>query len=366
MVFSLKKKNGNPENYAELTKKLQESEVDGQFYFDAIRTLLVMLKKFPLDLKEIDTQGFIRYIDELEQKIISLKKASLAQPLFEKSGKVIVSFIERHKIHLGEREKELKEIIDLLSKAMAQLGAENQNYNEQLYRKTENIEKLTLLDDIRAIKNAIRHEVEQIRAVVEEKQDRDSQRIAALTKKVGMLETQLKKVETESSKDGLTGLYNRRSFDRKIKDMVEKNLISPMPFSLLMIDIDDFKQINDAYGHQIGDRVLLAVVQKALTFTRSDDFPARYGGEEFVVLLPGASLRNAVKIGRRICKSLASTQYAISETDGKKHLRITVSIGVSNIWKKDTVQTVMKRADDALYQAKKSGKNRVVSEKELR
>jgi diguanylate cyclase len=365
MVFSLKKKNGNPGNPAELAKKLQESEVDGNFYFDAIRTLLVILKTFPLDLKEIDTQGFVRHIDDLEKKIIALKKASLTQPLFEKSKKFIVAFIDKHKSHLGEREKELKEIIDLLSKAMAQLGAENQSYNDQIYRKTENIEKLTFLDDIRAIKNAIRQEVEQIRAAVFEKQKKDGQRIAVLTEKVGVLETQLKKVEAESSKDGLTGIYNRLSFDRKIKAMVEQNLISHTSFSMLMIDIDDFKQINDAYGHQIGDRVLLAVVQKALTFTRSDDFPARYGGEEFVILLPGASLRNAIKIGRRICKSLASTRYEVPEVQGKKHLRITVSIGVSGIWKKDTVETVIKRADDALYQAKKNGKNRVVSEKEL-
>lgn len=132
-----------------------------------------------------------------------------------------------------------------------------------------------------------------------------------------------------------------------------------------MVDIDNFKEINDAYGHPIGDRVLLAVAHKCRSLIRQEDFIARYGGEEFVIVLPYASLRNAIKKAKLICKAISDTRYSLEDVKAGHVLRITVSIGVSIFQAGDTDKTLIDRADQALYIAKRTGKNRVVSENEL-
>lgn len=365
MVFSSKKKQKGGFNETILSERLKEKEKAVSFYLSAVRSLLIMLKQFPMDLKEINTHEFIRLVDELTKKITEGQKTVQSRSFFEKSKKNILSFIKKHKSYLAEREKELKEIIDLLAKSMAELGGENKSYNDKIYKNTEVLERLTLLDDIKTIKSSIQREVAQIRASVIEKQEKDNQLISNLSKKVSVLEIQLKQAKTESLKDGLTGVYNRMAFDNYLKAQVEKYVVDRSDFSLLMIDIDDFKKINDTHGHQVGDRVILAVVKKFLGIIRSDDIPARYGGEEFAIILPGATLRNAIKKGKKICNSLASTRYAVTGTNGERFLNVTVSIGVSTMRKADTPETVVKRADSALYLAKDKGKNRVVSEKEL-
>ena len=171
MVFSKKKKNDNTTDVVALSQKLQQYEQETAFYHHMIHSLLILLKNFPLDLKEIDTPGFARHVDELTKKIIEVRNLSKTRSFFEKSKNIITSFISRHKAVLGERERDYKEIIELLTKAMAELGSENREYNDEIYKRTENIEKLTLLDDIKTIKNAIKEQVAQIRSrVVSEKE----------------------------------------------------------------------------------------------------------------------------------------------------------------------------------------------------
>ena len=116
MVFSKKKKTGDSLNIAELNKKLRQCDTEKEFYNNTIRSLLILLKNFPLDLKEIDTPGFARHIEELSNKIIEDNSLSKTRSFVEKSKKIISSFINRHKAVLGERESEFKEIIELLTR----------------------------------------------------------------------------------------------------------------------------------------------------------------------------------------------------------------------------------------------------------
>ena len=144
----------------------------------------------------------------------------------------------------------------------------------------------------------------EIKTAVSEKQKKDNHQIAILSERVNALEEELKKAESKSLRDGLTGIYNRLAFDRQMKHLIDSQAMGNGYFSLLMIDIDDFKPINDKYGHQVGDRVILAVVKKVVSFIRADDFCARYGGEEFAVILSGTNLRSAMKKAKQVCKSL--------------------------------------------------------------
>jgi diguanylate cyclase len=132
-----------------------------------------------------------------------------------------------------------------------------------------------------------------------------------------------------------------------------------------MLDIDNFRSINDNYGHSIGDRVIMATTNKCTQSIRGDDYFARYGGEEFAIILPGASLKNATKKVKVICEAVVSASYFLDDLPGNPTLSVTVSIGVSTYHKADKVFSVIKRADSALYNAKRNGKNCVSSEKDL-
>ena len=128
------------------------------------------------------------------------------------------------------------------------------------------------------------------------------------------------------------------------------------------MDIDDFKQVNDLYGHQTGDEALTTVAQRCKRLTRRKDFSARYGGEEFVFILLGASLKNAVKKASQICSDISSTDHLMETLQDNKKLKLTISIKVAAFNKKDTPETIISRANKALYAAKALGKNRAVSE----
>jgi len=366
MVLALLKKKSYISEKEDLSGMLKNSDGKRQFFLLAVRALLVFIKDFSLDLKEIESEEFKKKIDDLTEKLISEEKTKKLHSVFEKDKKNIVTYIKKQKEYLKDREDEFKDIIDLLTKAMAVIDNDNQVYNEKIYKQSEKLEKITLLDDIKKIKNELIIEVENIRKTVREKELHDSEKLEKLSKRVNTLNVELEKAKEESVKDGLTGVYNRKAFDRYIRKLVEQNTVTKAPFSILLLDIDDFKKINDSFGHQTGDRMLMALAHKCGEFIRSDDFLARYGGEEFVVVLPGASLRNAVKKGELICKEIAKARYALEESEEDTIISITLSIGASVHKKGDTVATVIERADKALYKAKRNGKNQVVSEKSIK
>ena len=336
-----------------------------EFFLVSIITLLQFIKDFSLDIKELKSETFLKDIDKLAAQFNQEEKLKKTESSFLKHKKRIGRFIDRQKRYLAERENELKDIIDLLARAMVTLDTDNQQYNQKIYEQSEKIEQITRLDDIKKVKQALINEIENIQKTVREKQDRDSKQLKILSKQVSTLNLELKKAKADSVTDGLTGIYNRKAFDRFINDRVRQNTAAGNASAILMVDIDNFKEVNDAYGHPIGDRVLLAVAQKCQSLIRYEDFIARYGGEEFVIVLPYASLRNAIKKAKLICKAISDTRYSLEDVKAGQILSITVSIGVSIFQTGDTDKTLIGRADQALYIAKRTGKNRVVSENEL-
>ena len=161
----------------------------------------------------------------------------------------------------------------------------------------------------------------------------------------------------ESTRDALTGLINRRVLMRFLADEVDQNRDNGRRFSILILDLDRFKHINDDYGHLTGDLVLKAAARLLENELRLSDIVARFGGEEFVAVLPGLAREEAVKVAERICKVCAETQ--VMGPDGHE-VTFTSSIGVTEYIGGETIEATLRRADDALYDAKEQGRNRVI------
>lgn len=155
--------------------------------------------------------------------------------------------------------------------------------------------------------------------------------------------------------DPLTGLANRRFFSERIQEMISLAHRRSQPLSLIMTDIDHFKRVNDTWGHDAGDRVLKGYARLMRSRTRSEDLVARFGGEEFIISMPLTDVNDAFAYSERI--RCALTEEPLLE-NGQS---VTASFGVTGLVFGDTSETLIKRADSALYQAKESGRNRTVS-----
>ena len=166
--------------------------------------------------------------------------------------------------------------------------------------------------------------------------------------------------------DALTGVHNRRYFEQRLREEVDRALRKGYPLSCLILDVDHFKHVNDAHGHLIGDVVLREVAEQVKDQLRLSDAMARYGGEEFVVLLVQTDKSTAIAIAERIRTAVASQQVHLPD---RKDLRVSLSIGVSTLQESlrgadidVKARELVSAADNALYTAKRSGRNRVISQ----
>ncbi len=163
-------------------------------------------------------------------------------------------------------------------------------------------------------------------------------------------------LELQAHTDALTGLANRRRFIEIAEAELVRSRRYDAPLSLLMLDIDHFKEVNDAHGHRAGDRVLQQLARTCLEVLRNVDVVGRVGGEEFAILLPETAMPGAVDVAERLREAVEMAKVAREEG---VPLRITVSIGVATLAGLENLDTLMSQADYALYDAKHRGRNRV-------
>jgi diguanylate cyclase (GGDEF)-like protein len=161
-----------------------------------------------------------------------------------------------------------------------------------------------------------------------------------------------------SETDPMTALYNRRYFNHTSKSIMELAKRDKTALSVIMLDIDKFKEVNDTYGHNVGDDIIISLSNILLEVTRKSDLACRFGGEEFILLLPETSLEGAIVIAEKIRKKVESTSLHLGDN---REVNITVSLGVSqlDIQNDPNMEYAIKRADVALYQAKENGRNKV-------
>jgi two-component system cell cycle response regulator len=158
--------------------------------------------------------------------------------------------------------------------------------------------------------------------------------------------------------DQLTGLHNRRYMTTQLAALVKRAGMGGDPVSTLLMDIDHFKKINDSFGHDVGDEVLREFAVRLASNVRAVDLPCRYGGEEFTVIMPDTRIEDAARIAERIRRHVAGSPFRVS---GGELLSVTISIGVASTRGDDTPETLLKRADNAVYAAKAGGRNMVMT-----
>jgi len=273
--------------------------------------------------------------------------------------KTCEQYFRRSLAYHTDREAELTELIMLLREATTLMAGESSAFTAQVLASTERFSALVKLDDIRVIRKQIATQVATLKRAIQDRQERDENAYDKLNRRVEMLQTRLVIAEEEASLDPLTRVANRGCFDRSLRRMMAVARRANVPLTLAMVDIDNFKNINDTHGHQVGDRVLLCAAMWLGKEIRSTDFIARYGGEEFAVVLHDAKAVHAQKRLTQVLGQIAANSYEY-DTDGRKGtVRFTVSCGVTELVAGDEDVDFVRRADEALYDAKRNGKNRV-------
>jgi len=172
------------------------------------------------------------------------------------------------------------------------------------------------------------------------------------------LKASYEKLQELAQTDPLTRLYNRRYFSEISSNILNLAKREKKPLSVVMLDIDKFKRVNDTYGHQVGDEVIVSLANILKANKRESDIVCRYGGEEFVILLPNTPIDGAVNFANKLREKVQN--YILNLDDGTT-LKFTISLGVAsvNLEKEESIEKALNRADEALYESKNSGRNRV-------
>ena len=281
--------------------------------------------------------------------------------LEDEINKIIPSHFETVRKLIQTKFDELKTLINSFAEDLGAITKDNTDFSGQIKSSMSHIEKAIELDEIIEIRRNITKEVVKMGKIIIHKQERDCKIIKTLTRKIQSLDKELVIAKEEILIDGLTQIANRKALDRKLAEAINSKSKTRKTFTLVMADIDYFKNINDTYGHIVGDQVLKRVSATITKNFRLNDFVARYGGEEFAIILDRIDKQHIQYLCERLRSDIESLDFRInSET-----IPISISIGVAFYGSADTIETLLYRADKTLYLAKKSGRNNVKTEEQL-
>ena len=251
----------------------------------------------------------------------------------------------------------LKALIHQMLGEMASLGQATGRFQDKLVTYADTIGQA---DSLESLTGVVREMVAESRTVhgaitqAQEKLQTEHARATALTETVQRLEDEIRQLSNEVSTDPLTQIANRRGLMRAFETERARTERQGAPLSVGLLDVDNFKKLNDSLGHQTGDEALKFLARRVTEGLRPGDVVARYGGEEFVVVLPGTPVEEAQTIVTRLQRQLSAEFF----THDQGQVFITFSAGVTQYRDDEAIETTLDRADMALYEAKRTGKNR--------
>jgi diguanylate cyclase len=284
-----------------------------------------------------------------------------------------LSDVEYYLKNIAVRLKELQLGIEASYKDQQDSYTENASLASNIAEQTRTIAHgFTHENDLAALKTLIDDGLQKIGTRVQSHLERDRERVEKGEKRLEVLSKRLKRMDEESTRlraqvrqereraqqDALTGVPNRAAFDGRIGAEIARHNRHARKLSLAVIDIDNFKRVNDRFGHKAGDKVLKSVAEICAANVRASDFLARYGGEEFVLVLPETPIEQALHVAEKLRGEIAAKGFYY-END---RVPITVSIGIAQFAENESADEVFGRADAALYAAKAVGRNRCMTQ----
>lgn len=232
-----------------------------------------------------------------------------------------------------------------------------QQSDEQVGHRLRCLESAARGNSTERLKQEALETVDLVRRCMEKRGEHHRAQIASMGSRLEDMRAELSVVREQAICDGLTGLFNRASLDEHLERLVDLRNLFGRKMVLFMIDIDHFKWVNDTHGHATGDRVLCEVADSlAESFLRKEDFVARFGGEEFAVVLQEGRREIISTLTERCLHQLRNLEFEV----GGENLRITASLGVAMLHEEESPASWLERADQALYDAKESGRDRIV------
>jgi len=296
-----------------------------------------------------DRPGLKQYIDRLlEQE---------TQFTAEINDQIHRQFLSECDLQQAEQvRKSIASSLTEVTTALRHTGGEADRYRKSLGAFDASCDSAESLSDIYGLLSTVLEDTHSMQQTMEQMQ----QEFIAKSKDMEKLKQELEQVRKQATTDALTGLFNRTTFFNRMEEI--DTVSDPMsnPYCVAMLDIDQFKRVNDNFGHLVGDKVIRFVADTLRQSTKGQDCATRYGGEEYALLLPNTRLENAVTLCDRIREHIAKT--ALVKTGTRESLgQITISIGVAQNRTGEGRMDLLARADKALYQAKKSGRDRVTA-----
>jgi diguanylate cyclase (GGDEF)-like protein len=285
---------------------------------------------------------------ELAKAVDRRAVGSLVEPLMALSR----SAMDQLRTERSATRAEIAALVGLVRDAVTVVAGENDTFSANVGHSLQRFDELRRMSDIHQLKEGLTREVTALKELAREREERWKSTVTMFEERVASLERQLNASREEASVDPLTGAGNRRAFDRALEESLRPGR---RQFVLAMLDLDDFKRINDTLGHEAGDGVLRAAAETLKGSLRGEDLVARIGGDEFALIISGVTLGLADTRLRSIASRLAAMPVG---PDGG---RFTVSCGIAECSAGDTAESLIRRADQALYDAKRQGKNRVIS-----
>ncbi len=262
--------------------------------------------------------------------------------------------VDSNKALLDKVRSRTQNILSEIIRHVVETGGDISRYNDKLDDFAQQI--VEDIDNNQSLRGLIGDIISDTRDVGHSTSHLQS-RLHTISQEVDTLRGDLEKARQQATTDPLTGIANRRAFDAKLskETMLARN--EDRQLSMLLLDIDHFKAINDNHGHLVGDKVLVATAEHIKDCIKGRDFLARFGGEEFVVILPDTDLAGATIVAEKIRSSFAAINWPQKNINAC--LNVTISIGVSTYLVGEAWDTFVNRADTALYACKNSGRNRV-------
>ncbi|MDJ0757781.1 MAG: GGDEF domain-containing protein [Woeseiaceae bacterium] len=255
---------------------------------------------------------------------------------------------------VSERIGNYRDVVEDLIAGLRQIGERDQDTQRRVSLSLSAVENAVGTGDLMKIREVLKEAVHQVTETFEQQQQAYEQQLSDLHKRMDCLREDLVAAREEMKRDSLTDAFNRGAFDSAIEQSLNMHFVLQQPVTLLMIDLDKFKEVNDRHGHSCGDQVLKAMGEcLARAFIRKSDLVARYGGDEFAVILNETSAANAEKVIERFVASVG--KIAIPTSDGE--ISISCSVGYTELHDRDTVEQAINRADRGLYSVKSRGGN---------